>query len=101
MTDEGSKQGILSRIAQTVVALSKPKTIWKDKKIDLSSKIRMMRSLVISIFQYAYETPNSRVREVDTSYRNEMPPKTFGHLLQISRYELRSQAQYQARYWAI
>ena len=46
----------MSRIAQTVGALSKLKTLWKDKNIALSSKIRMMRSLVISIFLYAYET---------------------------------------------
>ena len=46
----------MSRIAQTVEALSKFKTIWKDKNIALSSKIRMMRSLVISIFLYACKT---------------------------------------------
>ena len=56
MTDEGSKQEILSRIAQTIGALTKLKTIWKDKNIALSSKIRLMRSLVISIFLYACET---------------------------------------------
>ena len=56
VTDEGSKQDILSRIAQTTGALTKLKTIWKDKNIALSSKIRLMRSLVISIFLYACET---------------------------------------------
>ena len=56
MTDEGSKQEILSRIAQTIGALSKLKTIWEDKNIVLTSKIRMMRSLVISIFLHACET---------------------------------------------
>ena len=56
MTDEGSKQEILSRIAQTVGASSKLKTIWKDKNIALSSKIRMVRSLVISIFLHSCET---------------------------------------------
>ena len=56
MTDEGSKQEILFRIAQTVGSLSKLKTIWKDKNIALSSKIKMMRSLVISIFLCACET---------------------------------------------
>ena len=56
MTDEGSKQEILSRIAQTIGALAKLKTICKDKNIALSSKIRLMRSLVISIFLYACET---------------------------------------------
>ena len=56
VTDEGSEQDILSRIAQTIGALTKLKTIWKDKNIALSSKIRLMRSLVISFFLYACET---------------------------------------------
>ena len=56
VTDEGSKQEIMSRIAQTIGALTKLKTIWKDKNITLGSKIRLMRSLVISIFLYACET---------------------------------------------
>ena len=56
VTDEGSKQEIMSRIAQTIGALTKPETIWKDKNIALSFKIRLMRSLVISIFLYACET---------------------------------------------
>ena len=54
--DEGSKQEILSRISQTFGALTKLKTIWKDKNIALSSKIIHMHSLVISIFLYACET---------------------------------------------
>ena len=56
VTDEGSKQEIMSRIAQTIGALTKLKAIWKDKNIALSSKIRLMRSLVISVFLYACET---------------------------------------------
>ena len=40
VSDEGSKQEILSRIAQTTGALTKLKTIWKDKNIALSSKIK-------------------------------------------------------------
>ena len=56
LTDEGSKQEILSRIAQTIGVLTKLKTIWKDKNIAFSAKIRLMRSLVISIFLYACET---------------------------------------------
>ena len=50
VTDEGAKQEIMSRIAQTIGALTKLKAIWKDKNIALSSKIRLIRSLVISIF---------------------------------------------------
>ena len=52
-TDEGSKPEILSRIAQTTAALTRLKPVWIDKSISLSSKIRLMRSLVTSIFLYA------------------------------------------------
>ena len=47
---------MLSRIAQTIGAMTKLKTIWKDKNIALSSKIRLIHSLVISIFLYTCET---------------------------------------------
>ena len=50
ITDEGSKPEILSRIAQTTAALTRLKPVWNDRCISLSSKIRLMRSLVTSIF---------------------------------------------------
>ena len=53
ITDEGSKPEILSRKAQTRAALTRLKPIWMDKSISPSSKIRLMRSLVTSIFLYA------------------------------------------------
>ena len=81
LTDEGSKQEILSRIAQTTGALTKLKTIWKDKNIELSSKIRLMHSWVISIFLHACETWTLTAELERTRYRNEMLSKTFGHLL--------------------
>ena len=56
ITDEGSKPEILSRIAQTTAALTRLKTVWIDKSISLSSKIRLMHSLVTSIFLYACES---------------------------------------------
>ena len=56
MTDEGSKPEVLARIAQTVAALSKLKPIWKDRTISLHTKVRLLRSLVTSIFLYACET---------------------------------------------
>ena len=46
ITDEGSKPEILSRIAQATAALTRLKPVWIDKSISLSSKIRLMRSLV-------------------------------------------------------
>ena len=51
ITDEGSKPEIPSRIAQTTAAQTRLKPIWIDKSISPSSKIRLMRSLVTSIFQ--------------------------------------------------
>ena len=53
MTDEGSKPETLFRIAQTTAALTRLKPVWIDKSISLSSKIRLMHSLVTSIFLYA------------------------------------------------
>ena len=55
-TDEGSKPEILSRIAQTTAALTRLKPVWNDRRISLSSKIRLMHSLVTSIFLYACES---------------------------------------------
>ena len=56
ITDEGSKPEILARIAQATAAHAKLKTIWNDRNIALSSKIRLMRSLVMSIYLYACES---------------------------------------------
>ena len=56
ITDEGFKPEILSRIARTTAALTRLKPVWIDKSISLSSKVRLMRSLVTSIFLYACES---------------------------------------------
>ena len=56
ITDEGSKPELLCRIAQGTAALTRLKPIWTDKSISLSSKIRLMCSLVTSIFLYACES---------------------------------------------
>ena len=53
--DDGSKPEVLSRIAQATAALTKLKPIWSDNK-SLGSKVKLMRSLVISIFLYACES---------------------------------------------
>ena len=56
IADEGSKPETLSRIAQTTAALTRLKPVWNDRSVSLSSKIRLMRSLVTSIFLYACES---------------------------------------------
>ena len=52
--DDGCKPEILSRIAQTTAALTK-KPIWRNN-ISLGSKVKLMRSFVISIFLYASDS---------------------------------------------
>ena len=56
ITDEGSKLEIPSRIAQATAALTRLKQVWIDKSISPNSKIRLMRSLVTSIFLYICES---------------------------------------------
>ena len=56
ITDEVCKPVILSRIAQTSAALTRLKPVWNDRSISLSSKIRLMHSLVTTIFLYACES---------------------------------------------
>ena len=55
VSDDGSKSEVLSRIGQATAALTKLKPIWKDN-ISLRSKVKLMRSLVISIYLYACES---------------------------------------------
>ena len=56
VSDDGSKPEVLSRIAQATAALTKLRPIWRDKNISLGSKVKLMRSFVISIFLYACES---------------------------------------------
>ena len=63
-TVEGSEAETLSRIAQTTAALTRLKPDWNDRSISLSSKIRLMRSLVTSI-------PQRRIQAMEIRcYRN-------------------------------
>ena len=47
---------LLSRTAQPTVALTRLKPVWNDRSISLSSKIRLMHSLITSISVYACES---------------------------------------------
>ena len=46
----------LVKIAHATAALSSLKIVWRDRNITLRSKIRLILSLVISVFLYACET---------------------------------------------
>ena len=56
ISNEGSKPEILSRIAQTTAVLSRLKVIWRDMNISLASKVKLMRTLILSTFLYACES---------------------------------------------
>ena len=79
ISNEGSKPESLSRIAQTTAALSRLKIIWRDKNISLASKVKLMRTLILSTFLYACESWTlTRNREKDPS-----PLKCYRKLLNI------------------
>ena len=50
ISNEGSKPETVSMKAQTTAALSRLKIIWRDKNISLASKVKLMRTLILSIF---------------------------------------------------
>ena len=56
ITDEGSKPEILSRITQKIAALTRLKSVWNNRSKSVSSKIRLICSLVTSIFLYVCES---------------------------------------------
>lgn len=56
ITDEGSKAEIQTRTAQTTAPVAKLKPIWSNKNISLESKLKLLHSLVISIFLCACKT---------------------------------------------
>ena len=56
ITNEGSKPEIFSRIAKVTAALTRLKPVWNDRSTSLSFKIRLILSLVTSIFLYACES---------------------------------------------
>ena len=72
-SNEGSQPEILSRIAQIIATLKRLNPVWNDSS--LSSKIRLMRFLVTSIFLCACEfmDPHSRAAKKNTRHANEVP----------------------------
>ena len=50
VSNNGSKPEILSRIAKATAALTKMKSIWRYYNISLRSKVKLVYSLVISLF---------------------------------------------------
>ena len=73
ISDEGSKPEIMSRIAQANNALAKLQPIWKSQTIRLETKLKLMKSLVHSIFLYGSETwtINKEIEKRITAFENK------------------------------
>ena len=71
-----------SRIAHTIAALTKLRIIWDNKNIDLSSKIRLLCFLVMSIFLYSCETL-TLTTEIERKIQT-VEMRSFRYLLGIS-----------------
>ena len=56
VSDEDSRPEILCRIALKTAAVTRLKQVWNDRSISLSSKIRLVLSLVTSTFLFACES---------------------------------------------
>ena len=91
ITGEGSKPGI----AQTTAAPTRLKLVWNDRSISLSSKIRLMRSLVTSTFMYTCEswTLTAELQKKNTSHGNEVLRQDTRHLIQRPCYQRGSPCQ--------
>ena len=81
VSDDGSKPEVLSRITQATAALTKLKPIWRDNNISLGSKVKLMLSLVISIFLYACE---SWTLTAELEKRTHVEMRCYRRLLNIS-----------------
>ena len=94
VTDEGSMPEIHFRTAQTIAALTKLKIIRDGKNIDLTSKIRLLHSLVISIFLYSCETWTLTAEiEKDADSANEKFQTSPWHLVQRPHHQRRGAKQ--------
>ena len=84
VSDDGSKQEVLSRIAQATSALTKLKPIWRDNSISLGLKVKLMRSLVISIFLYACEawTLTAELEKTTQAFEMRCYRKVTEHFVQ-------------------
>ena len=56
ISDKGSKPEIVARIAQATKAISKLQRIWKSSSIALTQKLKLINTLVHSVFLYGCET---------------------------------------------
>ena len=88
--DKGSKSEILSGIAQTTAVLTRLKPVWNVRNISVSSKLRLMHSVVTSIFLYACElwTLTAELqRSIQAMEMMDVLPQDSMHLIQGPCYQ--------------
>ena len=68
----------MSRFAQAKTALTKPKLIWRD-----ITKITLVRSIVNSIFMYAWESLTLTAELEKRTQAFEMPPNVIEQFVEI------------------
>ena len=69
-------------LQDSTAALARLKSVWNDRNISLSYKIRLMRSLVTSIFLYTYESLTLTVELLSRIQAMEM--RCYRKILRIS-----------------
>ena len=99
ITGEGSKPEILSRIAQTTAPLTRLKSVWNDRCISVSSKIRLMPTPVTSIFLYACESLTLTAELQRRIQAMEIMYYRTTHLIQRPCYQRESPCQDPAGNW--
>ena len=95
ISNEGSKPEILSKIAKTTAALSGLQIIWRNKNISLASKVKLMRTLILSTFLYACESWTAEIerrvqaiemrcyrRRLNISYKDHVTNEEVGNRVQ-------------------
>ena len=82
ISNEGSKPEILFKITLTTAVLSRLKIIWRDKKISPASKVKLMRTLILSNFVCDCESWTMTAKIVRRIQALEM--RCYRRLLNIS-----------------
>ena len=88
ISEEVFNLNVIARIAESTAALSSLQPVWSN--ITLRSKINLMRSLVTSLFMYAYETWTHTVdlqRRIRTSNGDDMLSNTPQYIVYRARHK--------------
>ena len=59
--EAGSKPEILVRTAQASAAMSHLKLVWKDRRISIRTKVKLVQTMIKSIFLYACENGHKQL----------------------------------------